>query len=361
MDHFLAILIGLLVALGIVTLVGHGLWVLLAGLFGSTTGSGQAGTKNCPQCGARLLADKCPVCNWPGSMVPRDHTTLVLHAMRDQIDRFARMGLIEPEAHRRLVLALDTERERRESAQTAALVAQIVVVEPEVAAKAPAASPLLAVPPMVAQLATPPVAAAQSATVTPALPVHALDMDYPVVAAQPQAAAAFGRPLPDGRGSHDSGGQTQVAAGAPCLRRAPFSSLLAAFMEEKNIRWGELVGGLLIVCCSIALVVSFWAADCRAAAVEIPAVQRRDGEPVRPRPLFRPPLEARDDKPGGADHRDAAGAAQLSGDYGVLIRRPGESAAHDSRRGRLGPALRRRATGAAGQSCRTGRLCWPSA
>ena len=30
-------------------------------------------------------------------------------------------------------------------------------------------------------------------------------------------------------------------------------------MEEKNIRWGELVGGLLIVGCSIALVISFWA------------------------------------------------------------------------------------------------------
>jgi hypothetical protein len=31
-----------------------------------------------------------------------------------------------------------------------------------------------------------------------------------------------------------------------------------AFMEETNIRWGELVGGLLIVCCSVALVISFW-------------------------------------------------------------------------------------------------------
>ncbi len=30
-------------------------------------------------------------------------------------------------------------------------------------------------------------------------------------------------------------------------------------MEERNIRWGELVGGLLIVGCSIALVISFWA------------------------------------------------------------------------------------------------------
>ena len=30
-------------------------------------------------------------------------------------------------------------------------------------------------------------------------------------------------------------------------------------MEEQNIRWGELIGGLLIVGCSIALVISFWA------------------------------------------------------------------------------------------------------
>ena len=34
--------------------------------------------------------------------------------------------------------------------------------------------------------------------------------------------------------------------------------MFAAFMEERNIMWGELVGGLLIVGCSIALVVSLW-------------------------------------------------------------------------------------------------------
>ena len=29
-------------------------------------------------------------------------------------------------------------------------------------------------------------------------------------------------------------------------------------MEERNIRWGELIGGLLLVCSSVALVVSLW-------------------------------------------------------------------------------------------------------
>src|SRR5678809_686079 len=38
-----------------------------------------------------------------------------------------------------------------------------------------------------------------------------------------------------------------------------FSNMLNSFMEESNIRWGEIIGGLLIIGCSTALVVSLWA------------------------------------------------------------------------------------------------------
>jgi hypothetical protein len=57
---------------------------------------------------------------------------------------------------------------------------------------------------------------------------------------------------------------TTVRAPAPPAKRPPrpprrsLGQLLAAFMEERNILWGELVGGLLIVGCSIALVISLW-------------------------------------------------------------------------------------------------------
>jgi hypothetical protein len=44
----------------------------------------------------------------------------------------------------------------------------------------------------------------------------------------------------------------------PPLRR-PFSEVLNSFMEQSNIRWGEIIGGLLIIGCSTALVVSLWA------------------------------------------------------------------------------------------------------
>ncbi|MDZ4821709.1 MAG: hypothetical protein SGJ20_22340, partial [Planctomycetota bacterium] len=49
---------------------------------------------------------------------------------------------------------------------------------------------------------------------------------------------------------------------APPAVRPPRRSLaevMSVFLEQSNIRWGEIVGGLLIICCSIALVISFWA------------------------------------------------------------------------------------------------------
>src|SRR5207244_10062781 len=48
---------------------------------------------------------------------------------------------------------------------------------------------------------------------------------------------------------------------APVLKqpRKPFAEVLASFMEQSNIRWGEIVGGILIVGCSTALVISLWA------------------------------------------------------------------------------------------------------
>ncbi len=52
--------------------------------------------------------------------------------------------------------------------------------------------------------------------------------------------------------------QEQATPKEPVAPKQTWSEWLAAFMEEKHIRWGEVIGGLLIVCCSIALVISFW-------------------------------------------------------------------------------------------------------
>ncbi len=44
----------------------------------------------------------------------------------------------------------------------------------------------------------------------------------------------------------------------PATPSRSWTEMLAAFMEQRNIRWGELIGGLLFVCSSVALVVSLW-------------------------------------------------------------------------------------------------------
>lgn len=44
----------------------------------------------------------------------------------------------------------------------------------------------------------------------------------------------------------------------PQTPRRTLGEVLAGFMEEHNILWGELTGGLLIVGCSVALVVYLW-------------------------------------------------------------------------------------------------------
>ena len=51
---------------------------------------------------------------------------------------------------------------------------------------------------------------------------------------------------------------TSPAAAAPATPRRSLGEWLAVFMEERNVLWGEIVGGMLIVGCSIALVISLW-------------------------------------------------------------------------------------------------------
>jgi hypothetical protein len=53
--------------------------------------------------------------------------------------------------------------------------------------------------------------------------------------------------------------ETEPIERTPPRPRRSFSDMLNSFMEESNIRWGEIIGGLLIIGCSTALVVSLWA------------------------------------------------------------------------------------------------------
>ena len=68
------------------------------------------------------------------------------------------------------------------------------------------------------------------------------------------------KPAPSFMGDENAPQRVEPPPSAPPRPpRRSFSEVLNAFMEESNIRWGEIIGGLLIIGCSTALVVSLWA------------------------------------------------------------------------------------------------------
>ena len=185
-------LCGLLIALTLITLIGHGIWVFVASLL-------KAGKRPAPRGPAEQAGDE-------------------LFRAEVQINRLAQAGLLDEGTRLRVVSAMGEARQRR---------AQPVPVLPVAMPPIPAPAVAVAPPPLPTPSAIPP--NGKRAVEAPAVSAARRENVQPV------------RP---------------VAEGAAPSR--PFSEVVAAFMRQSNIRWGELIGGLLIVGCSVALVISFW-------------------------------------------------------------------------------------------------------
>ena len=244
MDWAPIVILVLLVLLTVMTVIGHGIWVLLATIFGG--GRSKAASQPCGFCGRPTPVDHAK-CDWCG----RDqHSALVaeladLLVVERQLRRFREKGAMKPEVADNLLKRLRAYRQQLlEPARqaTAPILAEAVrepakpqppaVVMPQAPAAAtpqtPVAVAVQASPPVVvpAQRQTP---VRETAGINPAARL-------PVV---PRASAP-------------------AAARLPAAPRKSWNELLAAFMEESNIRWGELIGGLLLVCSSVMMVVSLW-------------------------------------------------------------------------------------------------------
>ena len=206
------VIFGLAFGLTVVAVVGHGIWMLvrtlfreLASLFGAEN-QRPLDARVCPHCGEaeprRVGPFHCDLCGWPAvpaGQARRPRLGLVLTRLRQQVARYHRSGLISFEDRNRLFETLQSPKD---------------VPVPE--------SPRPEFKPQVSR---------------PRPPVR-----EEVVFLEPQPHI--------------------VEPATPLIPEKPRTSpldLMTAFFEEKNIRWGELVGGLLIVGCSLALVISFWA------------------------------------------------------------------------------------------------------
>jgi hypothetical protein len=228
-------LIGLLFAIALITFIGHGIWLVLAAIYRAFTGQSESqsvsisdysaaqrryGSK-CAECGAILRIEDsfCPVCGLSRSSV---RPMADLATTTRQLDRFLNQGKLDPETHKLVMRIVEEERARLTAPARR---------EAELQAAPPVTPPA---PPIHVE---PKVMAVEKE-------VERRDPDLVEVAAAAPAVAPAS-PMP--------------VAETPRQPRRSFTEVLETFMEESSIRWGELVGGLLIIGCSIALVFSLWA------------------------------------------------------------------------------------------------------
>lgn len=228
------VVVWLLLALAFIILIGHGLWVLLSWVFRSLTGNNPTAPRpgpftSCVRCGREMTfgQNDCHECGLSQTSAQAAELADLWAAGR-QLQRFLERGVLDEATFERLETLVELRRRTLIGRPS-------VVPSPAPAVPVPAAVLLEEAIPILEGVEEKPEPV--SASTAPAR------VEFPVEEAEPVEAILTAEASPS------------RPARPP---RRTFAEVLAAFMEQKNILWGELVGGLLIVGCSIALVISLW-------------------------------------------------------------------------------------------------------
>jgi hypothetical protein len=225
----------------VVVVVGHGIWVAVAWMLRQLAGSGsdrEPAGKPCPHCGARygVVRGRCIACGAVPNVSPAA-TTLrdELRTANRQLSRLLDRGAISQQQFNDLRAVIQTELEC------------IGEVRPQLA-------PLAGTKLVPEQRETTPRSEAPAPGLVPAASasevIEAVLVESPMQLAAPAAVAPvhpLDRPLPPAEPK------------APVTPARPLADVLQSFMEESNIRWGEILAAILIVVCSVGLVISIQA------------------------------------------------------------------------------------------------------
>ena len=284
----------LVVIVIMVAVIGHGIWLCVSWLVrGGEPKSPDA--PQCPGCNTTLqLRDgHCVECGWPREAAAGMTLSAERAAVERQIKRWQEAGVIDVATCERLLAAMETG--RKQPATPAAPPTEAVhPAPPPPLPQTPVSQPAVvhapveetfrdagrtsqqpfpsgATPPPIPPVIEKPVAPTSPAQATAPKPaaadafrdVEKWEVAPPAPPKAPAAAAAATRgtvlpPIPKLPPAPVRPSVPPPPPPPPRPPRKPFAEVLAAFMEEKHIRWGELIGGLLIIGCSVALVISFW-------------------------------------------------------------------------------------------------------
>jgi hypothetical protein len=260
MEFLIPLLIILVILLVVVTLVGHGIWLALAWFFREISGSKRNSSvsarqpapqapRPCLNCHYLLPTGMkfCGICGAQRLIAPHEELFRDLSATLRQLERLNNTGAIGEVNFRVLKAKIKNEREqmlfpqgRPGAAQQASLFVD----------KTSTPTPPQAAPAVERKTTQELDATDEAARLSPPPPFVSTKRWEEQIS--DQAAPQFGAWAKD---------SDEAAPATPLLKppRKPFAEMLAAFMEHSNIRWGEIIGGVLIIGCSTALVISLWA------------------------------------------------------------------------------------------------------
>lgn len=271
MRDSLGFLCGFLFALLIVVVAGHGIWLFLAAVWrafmGTESYSPQPLGRPCPVCGSPrgVAGDRCRTCGAPATLTENQSQRVELNATRRRLNAWLAQGQIRPEEHQALLKLLQSDEQQILQAsphatapsETASPLSPLEselfphvserMKSPSAASSLAAAQPVVQ-PPPVHQPPTPAAPAALAASATTDEPICIAEVVESSVE-RPQSALATASPF---RGEPPRQPELVV----PPTPRRTLADMLQAFMEETNIRWVEIICGLLIVGCSVGFVIS---------------------------------------------------------------------------------------------------------
>jgi hypothetical protein len=238
-------LCAMVIGAAIVAVVGHGIWVLAASILTAVFGTAPAPAEHprrpfryCPACGSDTdeRDERCPQCNLmlDGRLARDLHR---INVAEREIRTLADRAAIDAETAGAVLDQLEARARSLQGLPTA---------KPARPRAVPVAAPAALAPADAGELLPAPDAKAEPAPV-PEPPL--------VIPAAALAPATTPPPEPMELPAPEPARHAPVEPGEPDRPSRPG---LSSFLEEHNILWGELVGGLLIVGCSIALLVTLW-------------------------------------------------------------------------------------------------------
>ena len=228
----------------------------------------------CPDCGLRIPADesRCLRCGWEitSTTAPPQR---VVKQLRRHLDLLSARKLLSREVTQQLQSALDGELQRLAALAVSAKSTTAASLTPSTPSSAPIVLDAAVLDPASLPGSTtvtveehlPPVTeppqGADSATGELARPGSTENVPY---GARPRVTPkrSLSHRSPDSRPAEpiwiDEPATLETRSSSPAEPASRKHDWLLAFMEQRNLNWGELIGGLLIVCGSIAMVISFW-------------------------------------------------------------------------------------------------------